>query len=212
MDLDKMVEIIPKLLLLIVPGFVSLRIKEKYSLEKKLDRFDSTLYSILYSFIIGILYSVLKSILSSIFKVNFLFYHDVVKQASYLILSVGFGYYLVKRSNSTLWYKITKCFNKNLSSEPSVWVKAMQNTNGTWATVYLKNGMIYTGKLFYYSTDPDDEEKAVLLHNYRLEVRKNQPVHNKEDFSCIIKDYTYGETNTKVYLDKDDIIAVEIQP
>ena len=54
-----MLEIIPELLLLFIPGYIAIKISEKYGLEKKKENFDIIVYSILYSFIIGIIYSII---------------------------------------------------------------------------------------------------------------------------------------------------------
>ena len=62
MNLNDLIVIIPELLLLFIPGYISIRIKEKYSIEKRSDNFDITLYSILCSFIIGIVYSAIEDI------------------------------------------------------------------------------------------------------------------------------------------------------
>ncbi|NMD38153.1 MAG: hypothetical protein GYA87_05665, partial [Christensenellaceae bacterium] len=50
---------IPEILLLFLPGYIALRIKEKYTLGKKADNLNMIILSVLYSFIIGLFYSVL---------------------------------------------------------------------------------------------------------------------------------------------------------
>lgn len=212
MDLNDLIKIVPELLLMVVPGFISLRIKEKYYLEKKHDSFDSTLYCFLYSFIIGIIYSIIVAALSFLTKNNYValfFNKPIVKQACVLILSVPFGFLLVHTRKTESWHWIEKHFNKSLSPEPSVWIKAMKNPSGAWATVYLKNGMIYTGQLIHYSTNPDDEEKALLLYKYKLSVRNEKDIQSPSEFCLDIVDRSSSE-ESRVYLNGSDIISVEI--
>lgn len=84
----------------------------------------------------------------------------------------------------------------------------MKNKNGAWVTVYLENGLIYTGKLIYYTNYPN-EKKELLLSNYRLSVRNNFNVEKKEKFCFDIDDYTEDD-NAKVFLSWDIIISIEI--
>lgn len=212
MSFSELVEVVPELLLLVVPGFISLRIKEKYCVETKKDSFDSSLYCIFYSFIIGIVYSTVVFLFSLfINNVKEFFENESVKSACYLLLSFLFGLVLVHFPKTTIGQKINKSYNKNLSSEPTVWMKAMQNEEGAWATVYLKNGMIYTGKLINYSTDPNDEKRSILLYNYRLSVRNEGGISSPSGFCRDVKDNTEVD-DCKVFLDGDNIISIEIEP
>ena len=210
MDLKDLVEIVPKLLLLFVPGYVAFTIKEKFCLEKKKDSFDVTLYSILYSFIVGILFSIIETVLSSIFKgtVTFL-QNDTVRQAAHLLIAVLLGYSFVKVHNSKIGTWIEQRFNKNLVPDSCVWNKAMENSDGAWATVYLENGLIYTGMLINYTSDPNDESKEILLSNFRLAVRCEGTVAKAEDFCQVIVDNT-KKSNAHVFLKRDDIVSIEI--
>lgn len=46
MDIKDLLEIIPELLLLFIPGYIAIKISEKYGLEKKKENFDIIVYSI----------------------------------------------------------------------------------------------------------------------------------------------------------------------
>lgn len=210
MDIKDLLEIIPELLLLFIPGYISIKISEKYALEKKKEHFDVIVYSILYSFIIGIIYSViLFPVEHFCATIGAFLKNTTVKQTVYLILAVVLGYGLVKVTPTPLGDFIRGCFNKNVSPEPSVWIKAMKNTNGAWVTVYLENGIIYTGKLIYYTVDPNDEGKELLLSNYRLSIQNNAEVRKADDFCIDIDDKT-GDDNAKVFLSRDVIVSIEI--
>ena len=209
MDIKDLLEIIPELLLLFIPGYIAIKISEKYGLEKKKENFDIIVYSILYSFIIGIIYSIIMFLLKRFCDASAFLERTTVKQTVYLVLAVGLGYFLVKVPPTWLGRFVRKRFNKNVSPEPSVWIKAMKHTKGAWVTVYLENGLIYTGKLIYYSVDPNDEKKELLLSNYRLSVRNDSKLRRSYDFCLDIEDYT-KESKAKVFLSKDVITAIEI--
>ena len=210
MDIKDLLEIIPELLLLFIPGYISIKILEKYGLERKKEHFDIIIYSILYSFIIGIIYSIIIFFLKH-FCVTISAFLEIttVKQTVYLVLSVVLGFVLVKVPPTWMGKFIRGSFNKNVSPEPTVWVKAMKNTEGAWVTVYLENGLIYTGKLIYYTIDPDDERKELLLSNYRLSVRNNAEVGKSDEFCFDIDDNTKDD-KAKVFLSWDVITSIEI--
>ena len=193
-----------------IPGYISIKISDKYGLKRKKEHFDIIVYSILYSFIIGIIYSIIIFPLEHFCVLISTFLEETtVKQTVYLILAVVLGFILVKVPPTRLGGFIRGCFNKNVSPEANVWTKAMKNTKGAWATVYLENGLIYTGKLIYYTVDPEDEEKELLLSNYRLSVRNSAEVRKNDDFCLDIDDKT-GDDNAKVFLSRDVITAIEI--
>ena len=210
MDLKDLVVIVPELLLLVIPGYISIKIKEKFGLEKKAESFDITLYSILYSFIIGIAFSAIKLLLGSLWASAVDFVEiEAIKHLCYLLLAVLLGYILVKSPQTKLGNRLRSMFNESLSPEPSVWVKAMKNKNGAWVTVYLENGLIYTGMLINYTTDPSDADKEILLSNYRLAVRNEKMPNTPADFCTVIEDHT-NDPNAKVYLNHKVITAIQI--
>ena len=210
MDIKDLIEIVPELLLLFIPGYISIKILEKYGLERKKEHFDIIVYSILYSFIIGIIYSIIIFFLEHFcVTINTFLERTTVKQTIYLVLAVVLGFILVKVTPTKFGGFIRSCFNKNVSPEPNVWIKAMKNTKGAWVTVYLENGLIYTGKLIYYTIDSDAERKELLLSNYRLSVRNNAEIETRDEFCFDIDDNTKKD-NAKIFLSLDLIISIEI--
>ena len=116
MDIKDLLEIVPELLLLFIPGYISIKISEKYGLERKKEHFDIIVYSILYSFIIGIIYSIIIFSLEHFCVVISTFLEGTtVKQTVYLILAVVLGFILVKVPPTWLGGFIRGCFNKNVS-------------------------------------------------------------------------------------------------
>lgn len=210
MNIKDLLEIIPELLLLFIPGYISIKILEKYGLERKKEHFDIIVFSILYSFIIGIIYSIIIfSIEHFCVTISTFLERTTVKQTVYLVLAVILGFGLVKCPATSFGGWIRDRFNKNISPEASVWIKAMKNTKGTWVTVYLENGLIYTGKLIYYTIDPDDEGKELLLSNYRLSIRNSAEVRKSDEFCFDIEDRTEDD-KAKVFLSRNVITSIEI--
>lgn len=209
MEIQFYIELASELLLLFIPGYVTVELREKFRLERKAEKFDIALHSILYSFVIGIVYSVIVRIITWPFPAaeNGLM-QETVKQLMYLVLAVLLGLFLVKIPETRVGKRILRFFNKNLTSEPSVWIKAMKNEEGAWATVYINNGLIYTGKLINYTTDSNDTDKEILLLNYRVAVR-NETATKAEDFCTILTDYT-RDSDAKVYLNRSVIVAIEL--
>lgn len=206
--LNSVVKVVPELLLLVIPGYISLRLKEKYGIEKQRDEFNSILHCLMYSFIIGLIYSIIVALTSKCPELSLFLSNDLVKQITILFLAVLFGLFLTKQSEWKVSKWILKIFNKNLAPDASVWIKAMENTSGAWATVYLKNGFIYTGKLINYTTDPNEELKEILLYDFRLALC----CESNSGASChVLKDNTSRE-GSKVLLRYDNIDSIEIEP
>lgn len=213
-DLSASVSSMPvsDLLLLVIPGFITLRIKSVYGIEKQERKFFAILYCILYSFIVSAVYSAVVWIFGKIFSdFNPSSIPNAVKQISYFLLAVILGYVLVKFKGSRAERFVIRLFNRNLSHESVVWQKAMENKNGAWATVYLKNGMTYVGQLLNYTVDPDEVDKEILLYQYKLYVRQDLSSGNAEDFLHLVTDNT-DEAHAKVLLNYRDILSIEIQP
>lgn len=209
MDLKDLIVIIPEILLLIVPGYISLTIKETFALQKKHEYNETLLYCILYSFIIGIVYSVILALFKLIHfdMVIFLLEKEEIKRIGYICLATLYGYILVKFPESKWGKAVEKQFNESLSPEPNVWHRAMKNSDGAYATVYLNNGYVYKGAIVNYTTDPDEEKREILLAKYCLYI-SSENITRIEDFMKLIDHST--EENQKVYIPVENIIAIEI--
>lgn len=66
MNIASIISIVPQILLLIIPGFLALRIEEHFYPKKKHNDFDTTLYSVFYSTIISVIFSANK-----VYHINF---------------------------------------------------------------------------------------------------------------------------------------------
>ena len=210
------VALIPEVLLYIVPGFIVLKIVESFTPRKKLAQLETVLWSLFYSFLITLATAVVLWIYKRIClcaKIESLEIKrgDNVYLAISLGLSLLIGYIITKFSNSAVGEFFTKLFNRNLSTGEDVWFKSLQTKEGAWATVYLKNGFIYTGIVSKYTANPDDEKKLILLKRFRLMVRKKVPytARKKQAFCTVIDDKTDNES-VRVLLKYEDIIAIEL--
>lgn len=213
---EEFVALIPEVLLYIVPGFIVLKIIEAFTPRKKLAQLETVLWSLFYSFLITlatavVLWSYRRICLCIKIEGIEIKKGDNIYLAISLGLSLLSGFIITKFSNSVVGEFFTKIFNRNLSTGEDVWFKSLQAKEGAWATVYLKNGLIYTGIVSKYTANPDDEKKLILLKNFRLMVRKKAPytARKKQAFCTVIDDKT-NEESARVLLKYDDIIAIEL--
>lgn len=210
MDVDKIILLIPQLLLLFIPGYIALIIKTKYLPQKKLDNFDAILYSILYSFIVGIVFELLRYIKNLAIPGTVLLGEGYKKQLVFLLLGLALGCFLTKAPKWKIGASFSNLLNKHLDVNTDVWEKAMRHPDdGAWATVYLKNGMIYEGVLKHFTDDPNNERKELILYDYKLGVRKEGKITNSDQFCIPIE---VGQKKDLVYIQREDIIAIQVRP
>lgn len=203
---------ISELMLLLIPGYVTVEIIHRYGTNYKRNKFDTVLYSILYSFIIYILYSIIAYICGMLLSsgVSEFFSNYTSQVAICLILGVLLAYSIIKVVPTHFGNSILHIFNKNLSTKRSPWTEAMKNENGAWATVYMKNGLIYTGKLIFYTDNLDVDNKELLLISYRTAVQTGN-TDDPKNYCLVITDYTNND-NAKVFLQLNNIISIEVIP
>ena len=214
MALEELLKLIPEVLLYIIPGFLILKIIEVYTPTKKHEQYETILWSIVYSFIVGIEYSFLGGIIKSAFASATwsISISESKKLFLYFALAVLTGYLLVKLPKSCVGSWITKAFNANLNSAEDVWFDALHTKKGVWATVYLKNGLVYTGILSKFTADADEKDKLVLLKSYRL-TKRNESADNVNNaivnYFLVVSDYS-TDSSARVLLRYEDIIAIEM--
>jgi len=212
MDLVDIISIIPDLLIYFVPGFVALRIRINYGMEKRFNSFDTVLYSVLYSFIVGIALSAITAITEA-FEKEFVFRwfsdptRNTINNIVLLLLGVMLGYVLVKSPEWKIGSKIRGVFNSTIEPYSSVWYKAVNNPEtGAYARVYLSNGLMYDGILKHYTTDPDEEQKELVLTAYVVRVYQTDNSASLLAFDT----ENLGDNNASVLLKYSDILSIEI--
>ena len=201
--IEAFVENIPDLFLYILPGYVTLRILNRYNSERRPPELDIIFYSALYSFIVGIAYNLLVSIVN----INI---PAVLKQILYFAFAILLGLIIIKVPKTGTGKKINHIFNSNHEPYSSVWIKMMETTDKVWATVYLHNGLIYQGKLINYTTNPSDPVQEIMLTNYQLSVQNAGSMQNANDFCIVVEDHT-EDNNAKVLLHRQEIVSISIQ-
>ena len=203
---------IPSLFLLLIPGYVTVEIVHRYGPTHRRSKLDTFLYSILYSFVISTICSIIARGIGHFSPKleNCLINDNVWRTGLYLFGGVVLGLVILKITPTKLGENILHIFNKNLSTQTSVWTVAMKNSNGAWATVYMNNGTIYTGQLKYYADDLDEVNKDILLTNYRMAIQTGC-TNDPKNFCKVIEDRTNND-ESKVYLQLSNIISIEIIP
>ena len=214
MNLVEVVGAVPKILMYIIPGYIVTRTVERFRLEKHKDSFNTLLYSLLYSYIIGVAFSLFDSILMcipyyAVFWSRHVYAATTLKQLLYLVLSIILSFIIIKLPKAKNYDKVYSLFNPNLEQSPSVWKKALECKEGAWVTVYLNNGLIYKGKLSYYTVDSTDEFQELLLTNFILLLRNENSGILPENFVTRIDDHE-DEDSFSVLLERKNITSIEI--
>ena len=197
MNIVDIIDSVQNLFIYFIPGYISLTIINYYTSHKKKDEKHIVIISITLSFII--------TTITNIFM-KWLIYRpsEVEKSIWYLIGSIVLGVFISMYDNDriiimkkSLKEIIDKKISPSYSSKPTVWAKAMKN--GHWARIYLKDDNIaYTGKIIYYTDDPESEEREVLLCHYEsFDIEAQEPIltTNTNDDKVLIncKDIKYIE-------------------
>lgn len=200
------IDYIPEILLWIIPGYIMTLIIETFTLKKHLEKYEIVLHSLLYSFILNTIYLLIGKLSKLVIKKNEIFDNTLFNQVLMLILSILIGFIFVKFILSKVNKTIYKLFNKSMSPETTVWIKAMDNPKGAWARVYLKNGLVYTGTLRSYTNNPNDNNLEILLYRYKVESFELTGGKNAFNPICDNTD----QTNSKALIKRDDIYSIEI--
>ena len=228
MSVEELIKAIPQIMLYIVPGFIVVKITETYTPRKKVSQYETILWSIFYSFVVLLLYAfgawAFRKMYSWICnKGCTITVSQEVRYLIYFLLSGLLGYVVTKLYNSKIGELLTKKVNPNIQPGEDVWFAALRSSKVAWVTVYLKNGLIYTGALTKYTSNPDDTDRLILLTNFRRMVRTKYPEHEtqKENRICdwvakkesnsfceVIDDYI-GNNEAKVLLKYEDIVSIE---
>lgn len=205
--MNEIIANISQVLMYIIPGYVTLRIREEYGLKRQHKEYGRVLSCVLYSFLIQLIYEFITQICRKAVLLEQLIVtintNETFRVFIYIVISIILGIFLIHFPNTCFCKWIVKKFlNKNVTPTPSVWIDAMVAPNGAWAIVYLSNGLIYRGQLLKYSSDLDID-KDILLYNYSLLKAKHGEFQVVYDFST--------QNKYRVYLSYRDIVSIEIQ-
>lgn len=190
MDLIKLIDNISNLFIYFIPGYITLYIKQIYRHEKDKKSNHLFILSIVLSFIIK---STAEMILYCIYYftgLNFVM-SETVKTFFLIIIAIIFAIVSIVYKDSVIEKKINTFLKNDVISEPDVWNYAMKASKGAWARVYLVDeNLVYEGKLFGYTMDPDDKEREILLASYTsysFTTRDIIEEHNDDNKTVFIK-------------------------
>ncbi len=205
--IDHIVGELPSILLMIVPGFITLQLVDQYNANKKREALFSVLYSILYSFIAKILYQGALLVyrwlgFSWALDADLKFTLQVV--AMFLIALI-LAWVIIKMKQTKGGAALNRLFDKNTSPHSSVWERALRKRNGAFAIVRTKDGMVYDGVLKSFTLDPDDSNKEVLLTNFTV-WHKEQAVND----TVVKLGRAYKDYHNSVLIGRDNIYDIEI--
>lgn len=233
MTQQEFIDLIPEVLLYIVPGFFVLMIVESFTLQKRKPPMETILWSIFFSFLVGIILQPFKGIwnlaqvpladlsgecIDSIAQ-------KPLEPATAIVFSVVFsgllGFILVKLINSGFGRGAVRMLNFNLEPSGDFWFETLRSKEGVWANVYMKNGMFYRGQVITYTTDPNDSVKMLTLTNIcsmepktpeeiRKESEGKEPGETVSRYREIRNDT--DNKNVRVLLKLEDILSIELGP
>lgn len=216
MNIASIISIVPQILLLIIPGFLALRIEEHFYPKKKHNDFDTTLYSVFYSTIISVIFQLTKFIISTLFP-NFWMKvpkNIVFKQIIYWSMAVILSFAWIKLQKKGFG----KSFNKKMKPFQSVWEVFMSEADGKWAMVYLKNGLVYMGTIRQFTDDPSESIREIKIED--CDVYQINPKYSETSDSPQCKDVAFTSeflkkvdrksTIQSVLIDSSNIASIEI--
>ena len=154
---------ITDLILYIIPGFVARSLFISKYPAKKISTFSETAYSLLYGVFI---FSLVKWVdqggwLLKSDKTGFPDYRFVLALFVTAYFA-GWFFILLNELKTTLGTSF-KQLNFLIPDPGKIWNKINSEDVTDWAVIYLKDGSIYSGKIEYYSYDPDEENQDFLL-------------------------------------------------
>lgn len=221
MTQQEFIDLIPQVLLYIVPGFFVLMIIESFTVQKRKPPMETILWSIFYSFLVEITLHFLRNAWYSSYvtPVTPKPLEPSTAITFSVILSGMIGFILVKLINSDFGCWIVRILNPNLEPRGDFWFESLKSDEGVWAIVYMKNGMVYQGQVITYNTDPNDPVKMLTLTNICSKVPRHQEEINEdrkankadEEISRyrIIRNDT-DKPDVKVLLKFEDILSIEL--
>lgn len=139
---------------------------------------------------------------------------DTVQICICLFFGVVLGIVITKIPKTRIGHKFGLFLDKHNSTMATVWESVMQNDNGAWAKVFLRNGMVYLGQLINYTTDPDEPVQEIALYAFSMYIRneKDFDVDDLKTFLIAIEDANSTNKMEKVLLKRDDIVSIQIYP
>lgn len=199
MKINDIIDIIPKLFLYFIPGYIALSIKKHFKSEKDCKDTHMIILSIVVSFIITSVTDIALFWISKFMNKQFII-SEMNKNLILIFISILIGCLWVIYYDSSIEKYINKLLNCNMNSQSNVWNKAMRAPNGAWVRVYLyEQDLLYEGKLENYTIDPEESNREILLTSYT-------------SYSIKTKDKIeeYDDDRKTVLINCKDLVNIEI--
>lgn len=199
MKINDIIDIIPKLFLYFIPGYIALSIKKHFKSEKDCKDTHMIILSIVVSFIITSVTDIALFWISKLINKQ-LVISEMNKNLILILISLLIGCLWVLYYDSSLEKYINKLLNCNMNSQSNVWNKAMKAPKGAWVRVYLyEHNILYEGKLENYTIDPEENNREILLTSYT-----SYTIDTKD----IIEEY--DDDRKMVLINCKDLVNIEI--
>ncbi len=199
MNINDVIEIIPKLFLYFIPGYIAIHIKSHFKNEKSAKDSHVLIMSIVVTFIINILVELIINVVNKVICKPIVL-NDYNKPVLLLIGAIIIGCLWVLFYDSKLEKWINIRMKSNTTSEPNVWNKAMKCENGAWVRVYLYDqNILYEGKLLNYTIDPEEEKREILLGSFT-----SYNINDKKEIEV------YSDNKKMVLINCNELTNIEI--
>lgn len=166
MKINDIIDIIPKLFIYFIPGYIAIAIKKRFRSQKGYKDTHNIIMSIVISFIITTIVDIIIYLIKEQFKVQ-IEITDTIRNVILILFSFLIGVLWSLYYDSKVEKFVNELLKCNINSQSNVWNKAMKSPEGAWARVYLHEyNIIYQGKLEYYTIDPEDDNREILLTSY----------------------------------------------
>lgn len=215
---NELVAIIPEVLLYIVPGFIVLKIVEHFTPRKQQPQLETILWSLFYSFLVSLAVGCFRQSPAAPYAAQLNSFLGILSKnadvCAYVIMSILLGLVIVKVIHSPLGDKIAWLFNKNMDSGDDLWFEVLKANKNVSATVYLKNNMFYIGWLANFTSDPNDNNKMIVLTDYRAFIRADfvdgTASDNPIQWHCRELTGEHEGHNDRILIKLEDILTIEL--
>lgn len=174
-DILNIIDILPKLIIYFLPGFVFIKAIQYQFPSKKEENKSAYIY-----------YIVLSFILISIGRIGskkFLGYEDIYTSEftiGIMILSIGLGYLIGQFLKSEKSIDILRKLNIYRTNSSSIFADIKDAGNGTWIKVYLNNeDIVYSGALKEFENSYDYDNTFIILSEYISYVSKKSKLDKR---------------------------------
>ena len=180
----------------LVPGYIVLKTVSTFIPIKKVVDIHFWLETILWGFVIKAEIKVLQKIPNTDWLSNYSNIYTILT-AIFLAICTGF---IVAKTQTSGWFKniLRKIFNLDQEPHANVWYVVLNNKEGIYARVYLKqHELIYEGTVIMFTSDPNQNSREVYICSFikystdgtMLEDFASHPdigvLINEENISCI---------------------------